>query len=656
MPIYKQNLNEADRVEGNTYRDYAKDAEEYSKSRMVGDKNDKFRHNLDNVVATTSTGKGGVLDSVAQNHIEKIKLSKEKALLESNNLLKDYKKYIDGHFNDVLNGSYNPTYRSQFDTVSEHKRGALEERMYDQYQALKKYCPDMDDKRIRNLVMDNFYNLNQIKEEIHKDPTIKTPEQAKKRIEDIIRESLKFRINYINKITNMLAEMLKLNYKELGLTEEQCKIYIEALNSGTDDATDAAGIVKQAIIDGRSKYSINDNNGFDFRPLGFGCIFGTSELLSGKIIYPNSELLAKFIQQAMTYDAVVVSHGGTTSIPKINRKLKKMTNRTTGEWRCQPIKTLNGGPFTKVNDVARQLIKEGFKKIMIVNCNPGHHELAKDIMDTPGVTFNYSNWSNWVESGEIDFKNNPEYLYIHEAEESLKEFAKSYDIDYDNDIYLVECFKWYNNGAKYEVESVNEGVIDSLKEFLKKIAAVIINIIKKILNFIKLGFQKIIQLFKGTKDSPKDSSTKFPEPVKTKLINPKTMQIEEIEGSTRDEICSKGKQMCNDMANTVKDWNDKQKQGLQQAQKFQEEMDKAFSDEGRKNLDAWMINKGEGYNTWVIGDDDPKKAFPWMHKNGDNNNDNIPSDKQSKNESVEDINVKNFLNKTYLSGTGILKI
>ena len=710
MPIYKQNIDEARAMNGRVYKDYIQDVKDQIDS---GSETYALNPDTNKKVGTTSTGRGGVLDSVAQNQIEKIDLEKEKAILESADMLKEYDAYINGHFLSVLKGG------------SHKGKGQLEQRMLDQYNGLKEYFGNtVSEKHITDIVMSNFYGFDELTDKFRHMNPIPSSSEMQQEMEKFVKNTLQLRINYVNKITSLLAKMLKINYKELGLTEEQCKIYIDSLQSGNNASVKAAGELKQLIRDNSDKYSINGGQGFDFRPLGFGCIFGTSEAMNTIGSSDNKDAMLDLLQKAIRYDAVVLAHGGegeNANSPYEAEKLvdienltddtiKSVTNKSlhlneiintkllddldityseickycidaetidrasdniaselrnnnnklirdildkdaqdasnavislmdahlkdiriipiektrlfsyikkeapdkcdalsveadklmkiqgfvkkqvylkiyqkiikvfylynrdyttySSYWYCMPTRTLNGGPFTDVNKVVRQLIKEGFKTILIQDCNPGHHELAKDIMDTKGIVINYSRYENWVESGEIDFKNNPEYLYIHEAEESLKEFAKSFDIDYNNDIYLVECCNWYLDGIENGFEPLNEGVIDSLKEFFKKIVAGIVGLIKRIVNFVKTGIQKFIEMFKGTKEKPKDTKTETPKEIKTKIIDVDKKSVVEVSGKSREDFEKYSNHTCTSISNAIKDINAKQQAGLKAAEKF----------------------------------------------------------------------------------------
>ena len=76
------------------------------------------------------------------------------------------------------------------------------------------------------------------------------------------------------------------------------------------------------------------------------------------------------------------------ALDKYNEVLRKYKDSTY--WGCQPVKTLKGGPFTDMNKLVAQLIKEGFKNIYIMSCNPGSHELDPKILATPGIKIHHA--------------------------------------------------------------------------------------------------------------------------------------------------------------------------------------------------------------------------------------------------------------------------
>ena len=157
------------------------------------------------------------------------------------------------------------------------------------------------------------------------------------------------------------------------------------------------------------------------------------------------------------------------------RKSKKALERYIDKnkyWSIQPVYTLNAGPFTKVDDLVRQLIKEGFKKILLCNCNPGGHKLPKDITQKEGITIRMSKTNTLVESvcEEID-QYEQIHLDIENSQISMAQMCESFNINYWDDISLNEMANDYNN----TLESMNEGTIKNIwtkiKELIKKAVA-----------------------------------------------------------------------------------------------------------------------------------------------------------------------------------------
>ena len=654
---------------------------------------------------TITTGKGGILDSVAQTRIGDLDVEKEKAILESKNIIEEYVEYLKGNI------------QKAFDQYSDISKSQLEKRMIEDIKSLQSYGIDSD--TINTLVLNNYFGLDNILkplgyssiEDAMKD---KNPEKLKK-IQDCIRKILQLRLRYVDKTMSLLAKMIKCNYKMLGLSEEQANIYIDGLNSNGNDSVKTAENVKSIIEKNADQFAINGGEGYDFRKIGLGCIFGPSgdnqlNFASGLSHGGgNKGSMMTLIQHLTRYDAIVIAHGGNfrkvkgvnpssvlstirdnmissthelrksmddgtdeayiaaseaiyfinsvhhmlkkeevdkidkeltnivdrylndikklskdgdpkkveklflkiskdigeymyeifmkkenekltissssdftkenikKSIPCLNKnkdniqqyfastfgirtiknlftdskRANKSSNLRLGTmWYCQPTRTLKGGPFDDVNDVVRQLIKEGFKKIAIEDCNPGGHKLSKDIMETDGIYINHSDFSNYVESSDID----NDLLPIFEIEDSLKSLAMPYDIDYDDNKYLIECIEWIIDDTKY----IEEGVIDTLKEFVKKIVGAIVGIFKRIVNFIKLAFTKIKELFFGTKEKPKDIDTKFEKPIETPLIDVDSKSVKKVSTKDRKELEKQAEDSCNKIAKEIKNQSSNQ--------------------------------------------------------------------------------------------------
>jgi hypothetical protein len=60
-------------------------------------------------------------------------------------------------------------------------------------------------------------------------------------------------------------------------------------------------------------------------------------------------------------------------------------------WRIEDTLSPNGqGPYYKTEDWLREAIKEGFKKINVLSCNPGHHDLPDDLKNNKHVMIRIS--------------------------------------------------------------------------------------------------------------------------------------------------------------------------------------------------------------------------------------------------------------------------
>lgn len=701
MAMYGPTITEAKRVKGQEYDSiiYSRDA---SGNKIVSDPSDGVRY------ATTSTGKGGILDSVAQNHIQDLDVEKEKALLESKDFLNEYALYLAGNI------------RKAIEQYGDQSKSQMEKRMVEDLERLKPYFPD--ENKQAELIVDEYYGGKFISDDLSDEETTK-----------ILKTVLRLRLNYVNKITSLMSEMLKKNYKVFGLSEEQAKIYIDNLKSGDNKSTKAAGEVLQLIKKNGDKFLTNNGQSVDLRSLGFGVILGPSEGYELGFLgtdWTNKDAMLNLVQSAIRYDAVLIAHGSNDvknddsetnsildalkkadklihkdhqmvlkkveSLSKDDRQdiytltniykqictndymleidgidtavlngiddaasqkdkvsafkslILKVTNKFYNEddfkdgaiqlyknsgygqetideilkvyntrkdiiiaitkmtfiemlisivkgtiieqddkfkgdvelyWSCQPTRTLKAGPFEDVNELVRQLIKEGYKKILIKDCNPGGHQLAEDIMKTKGVIINHSDFSNFVESS---FDNDPDSIAINEAELSLKEFAESYGIDYNDDAYLEECCNWYLEN--YEL--IEEANVDTLKEFFKRILTAIIGFFKWIFGLVKKAFRKLKSLFTGTKDEPKDTKTEFQKPIKTKLIDIKDKKVVEITSNTREDLSKQAGAMCSKLADEVKKFNQKQQSSLK---KIESDIDKLSRKEVTSNKESYEV-------------------------------------------------------------------
>lgn len=745
MVMYGPTL-EAKQVKGQEYERFSQTRDASGNKKVASDLTDGQKY------ATNSTGKGGVLDSVAQNHIQDLDIEKEKAILESDDIITAYKLYIEGEFEKAADFWQSLKRESQ-----------LEKRMAEDYNALK-FAIGVDDNLAKKLIIDEYYGNKYISQDASDE------EKAK-----IIKNILRMRLNYVNKITSLMSTMLRKNYKVLGLSEEQAKIYIDSLSSGTNYSVKAAGDILKLIKSNGDKFLTNNGQSVDLSSLGFGVILGPTagyELGFAGTDMTNEDAMLNLVQTAMRYDVVVVAHGGSeknfvddkrasralptirdamsyvlenkdkyvkmirkmdeeeakyvtmlsneagmSCIPQnsqvkitayITKELLKINtigmlrskdekqlmkeyvssalkavnkffdydllkeavhtkvndkeeltkfNKYMGSrkniieligkwhwahqflssfyqtqtsvakgkavdfWYCQPTRTLKAGPFDDVNDLVRELIKEGYKKIFIKDCNPGGHKLADDIMNTKGILINHSDFSNYVESSIID-STDEDFRVIKEAEESLMEFAESYDINYNDDEYLTECCNWYLENR----ELINEGkIFDNIKEYFKRVVGAIIGFFKAIYRLIKKALLKLKELFFGTKEEPKDAKAEFQKPIKTKLIDVKSQKIVEITSKNREELNKEASEMCSKLSHEIKEFNQKQQRSLNKIEREINElsrqevlnkestvfdlMDSFFLEEGDLLANLELLREFEDANGPVADDEEEPSDF-----------------------------------------------
>lgn len=742
---------EAKRIKGKEYKYHVGADKDPNDQASSNDENDK---NKTDTAGSASLGLS-VIDSSVQKRISNIDVEKEKAISESSNIIEEYSAYIGNKLNEAVE-KY---------TTGDNSSSYIEKAMISEFNYL--INEGFDDNYINSYLTGNYYGFDDIARKLgYKDifdynkNADDLDSKTREKLSNIIRSMLKLRLNYVNKIIQLLSKMIQSNYKQIGLSEQQAKIYLETLSKGDNSSTKAADEIYAKIRDNSEQYEINGGNGYDFRKLGFGCIFGPSY---GKLNFAgtdgtNKGAMLNLIQSAMRYDAVIIAHGGNEKksdnddlkkkrdgfeykindiaydyerdvingyydmmdkvraevedddfdtsffgdlmgrdkikyeaidirqyhkklieniggifsidnldidkmvntieektkelskkytkdmlydyisdtqaleidtvmeyaenavvsaiLNKINRESKTYFNAFIGYkeeyiWTCQPTKTLNGGPFIEVNDLVRQLIKEGFKKILIKDCNPGHHRLADDIMKTKGVLINHSDFSNWVESGELH-SNDPSLQYLIEAENDLRSLASGYDIDYNDDTYIEECIQWYIDNQ----EVIQEGVWDTIKEFGKKIITVIIGFFKKIIGYIRLAISKVKELLFGSKEKPKNVKAQTPE-IKVKQIDLNAKNIEEFTAKCRDDLNNIWEKTSATISKEIKRQSDLQSKLSKALERDLNKINPSSAKESSNMIDNPMINR----YSWLFGDVFDEANLPGVENEDDNDDD-----------------------------------
>ena len=198
------------------------------------------------------------------------------------------------------------------------------------------------------------------------------------------------------------------------------------------------------------------------------------------------------------------------------------------DWICQPVNTLTRSDLEQVIDILRTLKEEGFKNVLLQNCNPSGITLPRDIKNDKDFNVRYALTSHLKENSLI-IDNAIEEISI--LEESLNEYSKILNSPYEF-CTLYELQNEYNKIIN-KIDSLNEGFTDKLKEFCKKAVQIVIEIWKRLIGFIKNLFINIKdRLFHGLKGQ----KIKKPIKVSTISISGNKAHLEEKECKTMEEV------------------------------------------------------------------------------------------------------------------------
>ena len=249
--------------------------------------------------------------------------------------------------------------------------------------------------------------------------------------------------------------------------------------------------------------------------------------------------------------------------------LKKHKNSSF--WSVQPTYTLNGGPFNDMDKLVRQLIKEGFKNIYIISCNPGNHELAKDILNTPGVKIRHSvntTFSENVDDSSFDKAMN----ILDETEYELNVLSETYKFNEYESVFVT------NNYI-----SLNEGTIskmwNTLVEWIKKIIGAVINFFKKVINAFRNAIEKIKSFFEKRKNKGK-----FIKKIKVGIVTEN--KVEETEIGSYDQLKNDIVIACEKLTNTIKKYEQESIKGMQEAEKYADQQSKKAVNESIEDFDV----------------------------------------------------------------------
>ena len=266
-------------------------------------------------------------------------------------------------------------------------------------------------------------------------------------------------------------------------------------------------------------------------------------------------------------------------------------------WVCMPVTTPGGVTCTDVNTLLRQLIKEGYKKIKLFSCNPGHYELDRDIKNTPGVTINMGTNVVILESAD-------EYAKIdsilESAEHQLITFCDQNQIDYNDTSYLNECTTFIISNAS---EVINEGMItnawESIKTFIKKFIGFIVSLFRKMINFIRTIINKIKSFFSNARSDFKNIS----DPVEVHYMMIENAQFVNKQNKSWDMIEREVLLSCNRISNKIKE--------LEQSNLRNAKMLEQYADQKSKSIDEATLSP------MGLRKEDPKKKKKKLSKPDD---------------------------------------
>lgn len=313
-----------------------------------------------------------------------------------------------------------------------------------------------------------------------------------------------------------------------------------------------------------------------------------------------------------TAERIKVLHRYRMELEKQVVKINSYVNRSGGDtiklfrhkryrkhlrWVCMPVTTPGGVTCTDVNTLLRQLIKEGYKKIKLFSCNPGHYELDRDIKNTPGVTINMGTNVVILESAD-------EYAKIdsilESAEHQLITFCDQNQIDYNDTSYLNECTTFIISNAS---EVINEGLItnawESIKTFIKKFIGFIVSLFRKMISFIRTMINKIKSFFSNARSDFKNIS----DPIQVHYMMIENAQFVNKQNKSWDMIEREVLLSCNRISNKIKE--------LEQANLRNAKMLEQYADQQAKSIDEATLSP------MGLRKEDPKKKKKKLSKPDD---------------------------------------
>lgn len=250
-------------------------------------------------------------------------------------------------------------------------------------------------------------------------------------------------------------------------------------------------------------------------------------------------------------------------------------------WSIQPVRTEHGGPFTDMNDLLHQCIKEGYKKILVLSCNPGHHELSKDLQKRKDITIRHPTSTLLAESADI--------IEIHDPEPLME---STFDVNDPLDWALQECYMMEQDAIQiarscnidyYELDEsviidLNEGIADRAKMAAKGVWKAIGILIAKTIKFVLYAIKKFKDFITGIIDRLKKfyekRKGKFTEPVESNVIMVENASVITAKMNSWADLEKKAIESCEKMAVRIRAFNEDQLKCLKKMEEFADKKDR----------------------------------------------------------------------------------
>lgn len=263
-------------------------------------------------------------------------------------------------------------------------------------------------------------------------------------------------------------------------------------------------------------------------------------------------------------------------LERLNKKFKNL-NR----WGIQPIKTLQGGPFMDVNDVVRQLYKEGFRNIMLVSCNPGGHTLDKDLKDKSDLKVHYAQASLLSETAAIieSVTLTDSYMLVESTLDSIT--ADLMSVCESHNFYYNTIIESTENFLDCDHINLNEGTIHDiwvkLKEFISRILKGIVGLFAKVVNWIKELLTKIKDFFKKI-FSNNSIDKSFSGKIKTSYIMVENANMKQLSIDSWKQYEDATLRACESISRKIQEMERKNVSNLEELERYADKQAKSINE------------------------------------------------------------------------------